>query len=838
MIKLENITKEYYISKDSKVSALQNVSLSVGDSGMVAIVGKSGSGKTTLLNILGGLDMPTSGYVTVDGVGLDYKNRHQLDLYRGYTVSFVFQDFNLLEDYSVIENVKLGVKLQGVGNSDAVARAKWALEQVGLAGYEGRKISSLSGGQKQRVAIARALCKDSEIVLCDEPTGNLDSNTSNEIFNLIKTLSKDRVFIIVTHDEESAYTFCDRVVKISDGRIVHDITIGEVESKPAETVKKKTNKRIFGLGFVHCMQMIRHNVTHSLFGNIAMLLLLTICFTLSSVFVSLSQYEEKEAFLTTIQANDQYILSITKYEDSVIKLPNGNLIYGYQPVYDRVSESDIESVKRLLPKEIGVYSSYYFAKPFSDFKPIEVGDFSDVGYAFSFKEAIVVENFETFLPRLVAGSKPVADNDVLIYDFMAASLIERGIVNGDINGIVGHTLTDTVTGMKMRISGILASKYQNYLNQSVGSNSYDFAVAYLSGLRAIYCKSEFVKRLEDYKDYISVIDCSLACYTDDSEIRIKNVGTQIRRMSSVDLTYFAVATDMDWDYGAGVIVSLDRLARFMNRPASSITQAEAQQFIDSYQLEYGVLINDADLAPVGPSGVTNNIIAVCNESIDNDGALNYYSTLGHEFESDNGSFRQLYLGLCNDWTINKAVIDEFWYPEEKPYEFYIKHPKFYDEVFADYDPAGFLIREANEYLVNVKETAEVVNYIVLGLSVLVVIVYTIFTLRKYNYKIGVLKALGAKTFSVILIFGLQLLLVSLLAFLVSLPLSFSVLAVINSSFVKGLATNLVLFSTTFSSIIVALLFATLGIAVVSGIPLVKLAFTSPIKTIAASRNKA
>lgn len=846
MLKLDNITKEYNLSKGNKVFALKDINLSIESSGLLAIVGKSGSGKTTLLNMLGGLDEPTYGTIAINGIELDHKNSRQLDLYRNYTVSFIFQDFNLLEDYSVLENIKLGVKLQGVNNSEANTRAKAALEQVGLAGYENRKISTLSGGQKQRVAIARALCKDSEIVLCDEPTGNLDSKTSNEIFSLIKTLSANRVFVIVTHDEESAIKYADRLVKISDGKIIIDVDLSKPTSDTADKIKEKTantrKKKIFGLGLKNCLHMVRHNITHSLFSTIAMFLLLAICFTLSSVFVSLSQYEEKEAFLTTIRANDQYMLSITKYSDRVIQLPNNDFVYGYQPIYSSVDESDMDIIKQFLPKEISMYPSYYFAKPFTDYKNIEINEYSDVGYAFSFKEAIVVKDFGSFQPRLSKGSKPVEDNDVLIYDFLAQSLIERGIVSGDMDSLVGYTLTDSVTGMQMRISGILASKYQNYLNTPKSSSSYDFAVSYLSGLRAVYCKPAFIEYITTYSQYLSIVDSNLVSYSDDYDIdnRVTGVGTKIVYTDISNITFFAVsataAEQDELDYG--VVISRNTLARLMKKSVSDITREEAAKFIDTYDdFYYNILVSDADLSPVGTVMASSQIIAVCNEDTGNDELLYFCSSDGFEMPNKNGEFRQIYLGLCDDWQINKSVIEEFWYPEEKPYEFYIKHPNYYDEIFADYDPVGFLIREANYYLLNVKETATIINYIVLGMSALVVIIYTIFTLKKFNYKIGVLKALGAKTSNIILIFGLQLLLISLLAFLLSVPLSVSVLALINAAFVKEFATEMVFFATTFSSVMVALAFATLGIAIVSGIPLVKLAFTSPTKTIAASRNK-
>ena len=218
MLKLNNITKIYHTASKENVIALSNISLSLDKNGLAFIVGQSGSGKTTFLNLIGGLDLADQGEISIEGcvLGKDIS----LEKYRQNYVGFVFQEYNLLENLTVYENIAIAVSTC----PKKVLEEKIAkvLKEVDLAGYEKRRINELSGGQKQRVAIARALAKNTSVLLCDEPTGNLDSSTSKEIFNLLKKISVEKTVIVVSHNEESARQYADRLIRISDGKIISD----------------------------------------------------------------------------------------------------------------------------------------------------------------------------------------------------------------------------------------------------------------------------------------------------------------------------------------------------------------------------------------------------------------------------------------------------------------------------------------------------------------------------------------------------------------------------------------------------------------------------------------
>ena len=234
MLEIKKITK-IYKTCDFTQKALDNVSINFRKNEFVSILGPSGSGKTTLLNIIGGLDHYDSGDLVINGVSTKkYKDR-DWDSYRNHKIGFVFQSYNLISHQSVLSNVELALTLSGVSKSERKKRAIKALEDVGLANHIHKRPAQLSGGQMQRVAIARALVNDPEILLADEPTGALDSNTSIQVMEILKNIAKDRLVIMVTHNPEIAEKYSNRIIKLKDGKVIDD-------SNPFDTKKEKDEK--------------------------------------------------------------------------------------------------------------------------------------------------------------------------------------------------------------------------------------------------------------------------------------------------------------------------------------------------------------------------------------------------------------------------------------------------------------------------------------------------------------------------------------------------------------------------------------------------------------------
>ena len=239
MLQIKQIRKEYRTGKLIQ-KALDNVSLNLRDNEFVAILGPSGSGKTTLLNIVGGLDRYDSGDLIINGISTkQYKDR-DWDSYRNHTIGFVFQSYNLIPHQTILANVELALTISGVGKTDRKKRARKALEEVGLGEQIHKKPNQLSGGQMQRVAIARALVNDPDILLADEPTGALDSETSVQVMELLREVAQDRLVVMVTHNPELAEEYATRIVNLKDGRILSDTDPYEVKESEIQMPKHKS----------------------------------------------------------------------------------------------------------------------------------------------------------------------------------------------------------------------------------------------------------------------------------------------------------------------------------------------------------------------------------------------------------------------------------------------------------------------------------------------------------------------------------------------------------------------------------------------------------------------
>lgn len=267
MLKLTDIRKDYDTG-GTTVSALKGVSISFRKSEFVSILGPSGCGKTTMLNIIGGLDRYTSGDLNINGKSTkDFKDR-DWDSYRNHSIGFVFQNYNLIPHQTVLSNVELALTLSGVSKSERRKRAKEALEQVGLGDQLHKKPNQMSGGQMQRVAIARALVNNPDILLADEPTGALDTETSVQIMELLKSISKDKLIIMVTHNPELAYKYSSRIVKLLDGKIIDDSapydgkdeTANVTSAADKKAAKKERKKLKTSMNFLTALSLSKNNL--------------------------------------------------------------------------------------------------------------------------------------------------------------------------------------------------------------------------------------------------------------------------------------------------------------------------------------------------------------------------------------------------------------------------------------------------------------------------------------------------------------------------------------------------------------------------------------------------
>ena len=427
MIELKDIKKTYKSKKGVDTEALKGINIKLGDKGLCFILGKSGSGKSTLLNILGGLDNYTSGDIIINNKSTkDFKEK-DWDAYRNTYMGFVFQEFNLLDNYSVEDNIKLALELQNKKcSADEVAEA---LKMVELDDVLKRKPNELSGGQKQRIAIARALIKKPEIILADEPTGNLDSETSKQVFNVLKKLARNKLIVVVSHDEEAANTYADRIIRISDGMVVSD-------SKEYTSATRKELKLVNAkLPFMYSFKMGLGNLLHKKLKLVFSVLLIVLCLICFGLMVSVSSVDIDKEYIRIFEEKGPTEVSVQKYKKKVnyknlmldaIK----NMGDPFDSVeVDTVDENFVNEVKSKTNMEWDIEYKIKNNFEYLMWNYNTYRDISDTMYYTGTNAIKVVEyDKELFSSNNLIGNEPVADDEIVISSYIADQIIHNGIL--------------------------------------------------------------------------------------------------------------------------------------------------------------------------------------------------------------------------------------------------------------------------------------------------------------------------------------------------------------------------------------------------------------------------
>jgi len=265
ILHIKNLHKSYTHGSNT-THVLKGINLDIEEGSFISILGRSGSGKTTLLNVISTLLEYDKGKIVIDGQDISKANKKKINIIRNNYIGFIFQEFNLVKDMTVLDNVATPLILNGVSFKEARAKAKIALERVGLGQYIKIRPPELSGGQQQRVAIARAIVNDQKIILCDEPTGALDDYTAVEILQILQELSKTKTIIMVTHDEEFAKKYSNRIIMLVDGNVVKDEILRDFVFEPSEKVKKLKESKA---GFFNLLKysFVSMDVDKKKFGN-------------------------------------------------------------------------------------------------------------------------------------------------------------------------------------------------------------------------------------------------------------------------------------------------------------------------------------------------------------------------------------------------------------------------------------------------------------------------------------------------------------------------------------------------------------------------------------------
>lgn len=438
MLKLENITK-IYEGKNFKQIALNDITLAFRNNEFVSILGPSGSGKTTLLNIIGGLDKYTYGNLIIDGVSTRKYKERDWNNYRSKKVGFIFQSYNLINHQTVLSNVLLSLNIAGKPKKESIKLAKKVLKDVGLENYIKKKPKELSGGQMQRVAIARALVTNPDIILCDEPTGALDSQTSIQIMELLKEISKEKLVIMVTHNVTLANKYSDRVIALNDGVITYDTSPYEVENytlKKIKTKRKTMNKfTSLSLSFNNLLTKKSRTLLTSFAGSIGIIGI--------ALVLSLSKGTQK--YINKIEKN-----TFSKYPISIMER-----YIDYQNMFDKEKESckngSICSINDLTNNVVNDNKINSISK-FSNILKQNYGDINnytlDINYNYNidlniYKDNKMIENSSLYFKEFFNNNSPLLKEYTLIYGKLPEKYNEIVIVT-DENGKLPLSLMKTL----------------------------------------------------------------------------------------------------------------------------------------------------------------------------------------------------------------------------------------------------------------------------------------------------------------------------------------------------------------------------------------------------------
>lgn len=419
MIELKNVYKEYKSSKGVITKALNNINIKLPSSGLIFILGKSGSGKSTLLNLIGCMDKVTSGNILINDKDISKLSESKLNDYRNSCFGFIFQEHNLIEKFSVYDNLKLPCALKKLKyKKDDYDKI---LNSVSLDNLGYRRVNELSGGQKTRVSIARALIKNPNVILADEPTGNLDSANSTQIFEILKSISKDRLVIVVTHDTEYAYKYGDRVIEIEDGNITKDNIVNQIneENKEIKIVKSR-------LSIVDAIKFSSLNLRKKTIRLIIISIIISVTLTLFGYSYLMSDIDIIKTHSKTMIDNNETKMTLVK------KIPGENLS-DIHPALN-INDEEIKYIKENITDNfeqtfrLVLNNEFLSIEKNMDFENPNSEVLSNTYYGHSYTESTFIEkSYEKLNNLKLIGKLPSGNNDIVIYKILADYLIVNGV---------------------------------------------------------------------------------------------------------------------------------------------------------------------------------------------------------------------------------------------------------------------------------------------------------------------------------------------------------------------------------------------------------------------------
>lgn len=761
MIELKNVQKVYKSKKSFETTALNNINLKIGNQGMIFIVGKSGSGKSTLLNLLGGLDSPTSGEILVNGRNIEKFSKNDYDSYRNTYIGFIFQEFNVLDLYNVYENIELSLKLQ----NQEVSRDEidQLLDNLGIGNLGNRRINELSGGQKQRVAIARALIKKPKIIMADEPTGNLDQKSSEQIFDILKNISKTELVIVVSHDMESAKKYADRIIEVQDGDIINDTApVEKIENK--EFALKKSH-----LPFSYALKMAFKNFKAKPLKLIMTIILTTISLIGMGLAFTCALFNKTNLTLNTMKDNKTYT-----YDVAYTNLNGDGSLQQLA-----LEESDLEKVKDITNADLNlVYSLYSGGEPLKfEFGEINYGDVMYQHYLNDFK---FVEINDSRIIDSIIGSVPTNPNEILVHKYFADYIIKFGIKDASnklyfpksYDEIINSQTELKLEQNKVIITGIIDdddSLYEDAKRIGHFGDNYELEQYY----RDHYCAKGEIIYVKGFTENV-ILDESKDKILNNSYLRsgVNDNGYYISNLTSLNDNITIVTKD-----GIKIINSLEK-----NQVVIGSLGYIDDNYYDTFNNYSNQIINNS--WDYDYNEIQNNYnISYLQQNTLNPLYFNSYMT--------NISDMQLEIvGVSTDENtyVSANLLDNVKLPTKEIYSV-----KIYDDNISNLKKSFSKLEsnldneelEAGSYYNYTFEYGETVNYIdyiykflakFILIASLVCILFTFllfssFIVISISYskkEIGILRALGATGKDVIKIFGYEAILIALIAWIFAL----------------------------------------------------------------------
>lgn len=796
MIEIDNLIKEYNTS-GKVVRASNNISYRFESNGLNFILGKSGCGKTTLLNILSGLDSYDSGSVIVNGYNISKFNEKELDDYRNIHIGIIFQDFNLLQDINVYDNLKIVLKLQGSKqekknkSEDEDIKIKQILKEVGLEGYEKRKVCELSGGEKQRIAIARCLLKKTDIILADEPTGNLDKKTGEAILDLLKQISKNRLVIVVSHDKEAAYKYGDKIIHMSDGSI---IGIDKGENKKLLysfniTDNKNFSKDFENLDKLKMLEVVSKYIdSSSMDGELVIKDIVKnekICteeensveeseksevqanrllnkYKLKLSYLFLKKRKLRFLFTTILLALTCVLLyfslyiSFYKKNTIIVKYLNENKTE-LLPSYLQCSYEDdfYNNITNDVSK--GKYFNEILSSQLSEYASISKAVFDNImenGDLTVYNATIFFTEDDEAYPRKIKGNIPRNSHEIVISDYIASKLNVK--------------LNDTLVynEVELKIVGIYETDYieiglQHKLNYGYSNPIFDFNCIYK--YFATYVSEEL---LEETKSRTESIEIQAGDFVKRKQM-LQYLESYISVAAAGEVSKEDLLEGRMPENNNEILISADYAEKYglLNNKYSSNKWNFSDIYKASYKNAYSNMLNLYDYYKEGVEIV--GIVASSPERVQRDFYI--YENRWNEIIND---YYQYYYG---SYVVNADS-------------------HYYNEIIKNADKAGIYFNEPA--INNILDFDNLINdikpilYLILIISMFINFImigtFIHISINENKKNIGILRSLGVKMSDCIQIFALEFLIMFLCSVVVVIPVIIRIISMVNNMYRNSL----------------------------------------------------